>query len=168
VGRYLDILRRAEKEAQAYDINDINDKSVVQPACKVPRYGFGRFCRFGRTLSALEARCPDRVPTDRWQQAVEDGRTFLAHWADQAHALRWTAKDLFGLLPVPAHRRPSFNRLARYDEIGLIWLLQGRSVAALTEATAAIRNPTGSITVYRRHNKPALGPLGDSLDDLTG
>jgi hypothetical protein len=25
---------------------------------------------------------------------------------------------------------------------------------------------TGVITVYRKHNKPALGPLGDSLDDF--
>jgi hypothetical protein len=164
VGRYLEILRRAEKEAQGYDINDINDKRVAEPARKVPGYGFGRF---GRTLSALEARCPDRVPIDRWQQAVADGRTFLAHWADQAHALGWTAKDLFGLLPVPEHAKPSFSRLARYDEIGLIWLLRGRGVAALTEATAAIRNPTGSITVYRRHKKPALGPVGDSLANLT-
>ncbi len=27
-------------------------------------------------------------------------------------------------------------------------------------------DPTGAITIYRRHNKPALGPVGDSLDDL--
>jgi hypothetical protein len=39
-------------------------------------------------------------------------------------------------------------------------------VVALTEATAAIQGPTGAVTVYRRFNKPALGPLGDSLDDL--
>jgi hypothetical protein len=25
---------------------------------------------------------------------------------------------------------------------------------------------TSPITTYRRHNKPALGPVGDSLDDL--
>jgi hypothetical protein len=37
---------------------------------------------------------------------------------------------------------------------------------ALTEATAAIENTTGNITVYRRYNKPGLGPLGDSLEDL--
>ena len=37
---------------------------------------------------------------------------------------------------------------------------------ALTEATAAIMNPTGAITTYRKNNKPALGPVGDSLDDL--
>jgi hypothetical protein len=42
-----------------------------------------------------------------------------------------------------------------------------KELAALTEATATIKNPTtGTITVYRRHNKPALGPLGDSLEDL--
>jgi hypothetical protein len=40
-------------------------------------------------------------------------------------------------------------------------------VIVLTADTATIRNPaSGSITTYRRFNKPALGPLGDSLDDL--
>jgi hypothetical protein len=46
-------------------------------------------------------------------------------------------------------------------------LLEGREVIALTADTAAIRWPSGSITVYRRNNKPALGSLGDSLGDLT-
>jgi hypothetical protein len=45
-------------------------------------------------------------------------------------------------------------------------LLEGREVIALTEGTAVIRSPSGSITVYRKHNKPAFGPLGDSLDDF--
>jgi hypothetical protein len=27
-------------------------------------------------------------------------------------------------------------------------------------------NPTSNVTVYRKNNKPALGPVGDSLDDL--
>jgi hypothetical protein len=119
-----------------------------------------------RALSALESACPELVPEDRWRRCVEDGRRFLAASADRAEALGWTPRDLFGLMPVPRHAKPSFNRLARYDEIGLIWLLAGREVGALTEATAAIRSPTGAVTVYRRFNKPALGPLGDSLDDL--
>ena len=39
---------------------------------------------------------------------------------------------------------------------------------ALTEGTAAIENKkTGNVTIYRKNNKPALGPLGDSLDDFT-
>jgi hypothetical protein len=37
---------------------------------------------------------------------------------------------------------------------------------ALTEAAAAIENPTGAITVYRKHHKPTLGPVGDSLLDI--
>jgi hypothetical protein len=38
-------------------------------------------------------------------------------------------------------------------------------VVVTTAALAAIENPdTGSVTVYCRFNKPALGPLGDSLE----
>jgi hypothetical protein len=167
MGKYLDILARAG----VYDINDRNDQSfplaVSVDRGAVLRTPFGRLSRFGRILSALEARCPDRVPIDRWQLAVQDGCRFLAQWDEQAEALGWTAKDVFGLLTVPEHAKPSFNRLSRYDETGLIWLLDGRRVVALTENTAAIQNPaTGLVTTYRRHNKPALGPLGDSLNDL--
>jgi hypothetical protein len=67
---------------------------------------------------------------------------------------------------VPAKHAPNYRRLGRYDPTGLIWLVRGRPVVALTRDTAAIQNPTGAITVYPKHNKPALGPVGDSLDDL--
>ena len=119
--------------------------------------------RISELEAALEARCPDRVPAERWQQAVADGKTFLARWGDQAHALGWTVRDLFGLLIVPEHAKPSFNRLSRYDETGLIWVLGGREVFALTRETAAIHNPSGSITTYRRCAKPALGPAATAL-----
>jgi hypothetical protein len=69
-----------------------------------------------------------------------------------------------------AHTRQAtsrYRRLSRYDEIELIWLLRGRPVLALTDSTAAVVSPTGAVTIYHRHNKPALGPHGDSLDDLT-
>ena len=114
----------------------------------------------------MTARSPEHVPADRWQQAVQDGRRFLAKWGEQAAALGWTPRDLFGLHKSPDQPHPSYRRLSRYDETGLIWLLQGRPVVALTSATAAIENPTGAITVYRRYDKPALGPVGDSLDDF--
>jgi len=164
MGRYLDILRQAE--AQGCDISDISDKRVSEPVREVPEYSFGRFGRFSRTFSALEARCPDLVPADRWQLAVDDGRAFLARWGGQAEALGWTARDLFGLHTPPAKPHPSYSRLSRYDEIGLIWLLCGRPVVALTAASAAIQSSTGAITIYRRFHKPALGPVGDSLDDF--
>jgi hypothetical protein len=130
---------------------------------EVPAVGL----RYRRTFAHLQLRSPDYVPEDRWRQCIEDGRAFLRQWGPQAEALGWDARSLFGLHPPPGGPHPSYNRLSRYDATGLVWLLQGREVVALTEATATIRNPTtGTITTYRRHLKPALGPLGDSLEDL--
>jgi hypothetical protein len=48
----------------------------------------------------------------------------------------------------------------------LVWLLEGREVVKLTEESAAIRWRGGSVTIYRRNNKAAFGPLGESLDDF--
>jgi hypothetical protein len=121
---------------------------------------------YAPTLAALECRCPDHIDTADWRQAVEDGRRFLAQWGEQAAALGWTARDLFGLHSIPEKPAPNYRRLSRYDETGLIWLLHGMPVKALTATTAAILNPTGAITTYRRHDEPAFGPVGDSLDDF--
>ena len=80
---------------------------------------------------------------------------------------RLTPADVFGLHKPPAEPHPSYSRLSRYDCTGVVWLLQGKTVIALTADTATIRNPTtGNVTVYRKNNRPALGPLGDSLDDV--
>jgi hypothetical protein len=157
VGKYLDLARKSF--AGTTDTTETT-KAVSRGTLVV-------FGRFGRTHSVLEQRCPDHVPAMRWQQAIEDGRRFLATWGTQAGAMGWSSADLFGLAPVPAKPHPSYRRLSRYDASGLCWLLQGRQVIALTEATATIRNPaTGSLTTYRRFNKPSYGPLGDSLEDF--
>ena len=118
---------------------------------------------FVRVFEILQSRCPNWVPVDRWQQCVEDGKRFLAQWGGLAEVSGWTTRDLFGLASVPDNPHPSYCRLSRYDETGLIWLLRGRAVLALTESTAAIDSPTGTVTVYR---KPEVGRPGDSLDDL--
>jgi hypothetical protein len=77
----------------------------------------------------------------RWLRRGNPRRRFLSRWGDQVEALGWTARDLFGLQAPPSKRHPSYSRLSRYDETGPIWLLQGRPVVALTEATAAIPRP---------------------------
>jgi hypothetical protein len=123
-------------------------------------------CRLRRILEILDANCPDHIEPERWRQAVEDGRRFLATWGEQAQALGWTARDLFGLHTPPENPHPSYRRLSRYDETGFIWLLEDRDVAAVTQETAAIRWPSGSMTTYRKNNKRGYGPLGDSLDDF--
>ena len=123
---------------------------------------------YAEALDQLECRCPEYVEPERWQQCIRDACRFLAAWGEKALALSWTADELFGLHQPPAKPHPSYCRLSRYDCTGLLWLLQGSRVIALTNTTAAIEKPSGAIVTYRKLNKPALGPLGDSLDDFTG
>jgi hypothetical protein len=104
-------------------------------------------------------------PFERWQQAIRDAEYFLAKWGQPAQALGWTTVELFGLHPVPARPSLSYRRLSRCDCTGLIWLLQGRPVVALTDTTATISTASNGTVTYRKYHKPALGPLGDSLDD---
>ncbi len=71
-------------------------------------------------------------------------------------------------LPPEKHtdRQPTKPTKPSSDGTGLVWLLDGKVVTALTATTADIQHKTGAITVYRKLNKPALGPLGDSLEDF--
>jgi hypothetical protein len=101
-------------------------------------------------LAALEEHCPDHVEAGRWHQAVEDGRHFLAQWGDRAEALGWTAVDLFGLHDPPERPHPSYRRLSRHDATGLVWLLHGCDVTAITADTAVIATPNGgSLSFYK-------------------
>jgi hypothetical protein len=142
--------------------------AALRPACRVEIVVLPQAARYRKVFAHLQLKPPTLVPVGRWQQAVEDGKRFLAKWGEQAESLEWSSEDLFGLHEIPDKPHPSYQRLSRYDCTGLIWLLEGREVVALTEAAATIKNSsdTGAITTYRRFNKPALGPLGDSLDDL--
>jgi hypothetical protein len=148
-----------------------NDNQILGPisakVAKVAKVGrAGSAALYLDFFGELERGCPDFIEAERWQQAIEDGRRFLAAWGELAEALGWTAQELFGLHQVPAEPHPSFRRLARYDSTGLIWLLNGRAVVKMTANAATIRTTSGGVVVYRKDNKPALGPLGDSLDDM--
>ncbi len=84
---------------------------------------------------------PASYPPDAWTALREDAYHFLRHHAAQAHALGWTAPDLFGV-----HRhRPQ----VRLDCMGLVPLLQGREVGALSEAAAVIEKPSGAQLMFR-------------------
>jgi hypothetical protein len=106
-------------------------------------------------FSILERRYPDHVSIVDWQHAVEDGRRFLPRWGKQAEALGWTPDDLFSLAEPPARTHPRYRRLSRLDCTGLIWLLHGRPVVALTADTAAIGTRSGgTLTFYRQRCDP--------------
>ncbi len=77
-----------------------------------------------------------------WTTLQEDARRFLQQWAAQAHRLGWDVLNLYGV-----HRG---SPMARLDCRGLVPLLRGRAVLALTEDRAAIEVRPGGRQTYRR------------------
>jgi hypothetical protein len=88
-------------------------------------------------------------PEAGWRILREDALRFLKDWAAQAHALGWEALDLFGVHAEAPH--------ARLDGMGLVPLLGGRPVIALTEDTVGIRAATGGALTFHRHKSPPPG-----------
>jgi hypothetical protein len=88
-------------------------------------------------------RPPAHVPPSRWSRLVDDvGRFLDGGWADRAAALGWGSCDLFG-----SDRDKPF---ARIDRAGLLWLLNGHRLIALSPNTATIETQTGTRQTYRR------------------
>src|SRR5215470_1981420 len=94
------------------------------PACAAHRVGFLE--SWARDLAGLDPACPPAdVPRARWGQLLNDAHRFLEDGlAGSAVDRGWGAYDLFGC----DHVKP----YARVDRLGLVWLLGGRAVAALT------------------------------------
>jgi hypothetical protein len=108
---------------------------------------------YASALAALRTKCPAYVPEDRWRHAIADATAFATEWGGEAQAFGWTAAELFGLHPVQKQPAANCDRLARLDDMGLIWLLRGRPVVALTATEAAYRCPSGAILTYRRERR---------------
>lgn len=97
---------------------------------------------------------PDWIMPDRWEMLLRDTARFLDRWSSTARAMGWTALDLYGVHPT----RP----LVRFDVMGLLPLLQGGEVAALTEESASIRRPSGAVLRF-----PRPAPGGVLLSEAT-
>ena len=85
---------------------------------------------------------PASCPAANWQVLREDAYAFLRDWAARAHELGWTALNLFGVHP----GKP----WVRFDFIGLVPLLNGAKVVALSEGQAVIEKPSGARLTFRR------------------
>lgn len=77
-----------------------------------------------------------------WARVIRDAEQFLPAWGRQAAELGWTALDLFGAHPTA----PS----ARVSCMGLVLVIDGGRVVAMTETTAVIEKPSGSRLSYPR------------------
>jgi hypothetical protein len=89
------------------------------------------------------ARPPDHVPQRRWLRFIDDCGAFLdGSWPAKAVALGWGAPDLFG-----CDRHKPFVRV---DRLGLLWLLNGRTIVAITADSATIATSNSGRLNYRR------------------
>jgi hypothetical protein len=85
---------------------------------------------FVEAFAALQQVCPEGVPGSRWHQFVNDCGLFLDQWGARAAALGWTPSDLFGLDPIAP--------MARYDRMGLCWLLKGEHIVLMSAEAATL------------------------------
>ena len=86
---------------------------------------------------------PGDTPPERWQIFITDvGRLLDSGFLGQAAALGWGSHDLFGC--------DAGRPYARLDRAGLLWLLHGDRVVAMTADTATIETSTGARQTYRR------------------
>ncbi len=89
------------------------------------------------------ARPPGDVPPKRWLRFINDCGQF-ARWrlGNRAEDLGWGPLELFGCDRV--------KPFARLDHAGLLWLLKGGKLVALTAVTATIETISGARQTYRR------------------
>jgi hypothetical protein len=93
---------------------------------------------------------PPGYPEHAWTQLLADAERFLGRWGTQAARLGWQAWELFG-----CHREAPFGRI---NGMGLVLLLRGKELIALTDAEAAIRTATGAHQTHRRKPHDPLHP----------
>ena len=86
---------------------------------------------------ARPASCPDA----KWQALREDAYRFLRDHAARAHELGWTGLDLFGVHP----GKP----WVRFDCMGLVPILNGARVTALSGIEAVIEKSSGARLTFR-------------------
>jgi TubC N-terminal docking domain len=131
----LDHLRHAARSALR--------KSALIPGKSVESWANG-------VARLREISPPRSYPTHAWQQLIGDAESFLENWAPQGAALGWPGWSLFG-----CHRRAPWGRI---QGMGLVLLLRGDEIAALTATEAAIRTWTGARQTYRRKPADPLHP----------
>lgn len=139
-GDDLLLLARAEPPAALVEDLRLHKQEIVswllaQQEVRLIRRGVDTLCKMPP---------PGSVRPDRWQVLVRDARRFVDVWAAAAARLGWTAVDLFGC----HDSRPD----ERHDQKGLVWIVEGREVAAMTDAAAIIRDPGSGtrLTFHRR------------------
>ena len=110
----------------------------------IVEYDGGAPRAWAEAMARLDLRKPPSdVPPRRWLRFIDDcGRFLDGGWAARAAEFGWGPFDLFGC----DRKRP----FARVDHLGLLWLLNGGTIAELHRDRAVIETPGGARQTYRR------------------
>src|SRR5262249_34706572 len=122
----------------ALDADEVAERAaLIEFGADVPREWAEGFAKLTPERPALD------VPSHRWRLFVDDvGRFLDGGFAKQAAGLGWTPFDLFGADP----DKP----FARIDKAGLLWLVGGAKLVALSQDTATIEMVNGIRQTFRR------------------
>jgi hypothetical protein len=169
MGRYVELARRtietlhapvqspaaSESSSSQHspdERNERNERSLsARSARKAPQLLITPVPAWEAGVARLNAMSPPRnFPEHAWRPLIVDAERFLDSWAAQAVTLGWPGWELFG-----CHRRAPWGRI---QGMGLVLLLRGDEIAALTEAEAVIRTRTGARQTYRRKPSDPLHP----------
>jgi hypothetical protein len=167
MGRYLDLADQALADIRAgarpgpsvtrYDQNDINDERDNPATSKEGETAPEPAHEWTDGVAQLmRMSTPDAVPPKAWAQLASDSKRFLSEWAEQAFRLGWTVHDLWG-----CHETRPYDRL---DYAGLLWLLDGHEIGAMTADAATIKFLNGRFQTYRRRLIPTDGVLAWDLN----
>lgn len=117
----------------------VDDKraAIIEYDSGVPRV-------WAEALARLDPACPPGdIPPKRWLRFIDDCGRFLDDgWATHAARLGWGPLDLFGC--------DRIKPFARINRAGLLWLLDGRKLLALSADAAAIATASGGYLAFRR------------------
>jgi hypothetical protein len=128
-GQIADSTRRDIEEERA---------AIVEYDGKIPLDWAEGFARLD------PGRPPGDVPLTRWQRFVDDvGRFLDGPFCAVAATLGWGPYELFG-----CDRDQPF---ARIEQHGLLWLLNGNKLVALSTGAAGIETSSGERRAYRRN-----------------
>ena len=126
---------RAHKAEVIDHLQHARRPKLAQPAtdalthCTIPSVEIASWVAGVARLTTMPP--PRTYPAHAWQQLIVDAERFLSDWAPQAVALGWPEWELFG-----CHRRAPWGRI---QGMGLVLLLRGDEIAALTATEAVIR-----------------------------
>ncbi|MCL2469540.1 MAG: hypothetical protein FWF24_04845 [Alphaproteobacteria bacterium] len=119
---------------------------ATDKAARVPQEwdeGFAQLCSRSRSCAYTK---------QRWEQIINDGSLFLDQWGGLAASLGWRLEAVFGV--------DATAPVWRYDRMGLVPLLEGRPVIALTSVSARIDCGSDiATTYYRTNNADGAVPL---------